>query len=249
MESKAVARKKQEVEQLMEKLKKAVSFYIVDYTGLDANAMNSMRGKFRSDNYEYFVIKNSILQRASERLGFEEINEVLAGPNSISISYDDPIGPARIINDNYKETELPTMQLCYIEGKWFSSDEARKLANLPSRDVLAGQMLNVLISPISGFVNLLQTHLSGLLRVVDGMCKKITEERPPVGEEQTKAPEEPEVEKEEEKVTLKEPEETIEEEVTGGEKTEEQSKDDDKEGDRKGEVSTEDQQEENKEEK
>jgi large subunit ribosomal protein L10 len=205
MEKKSVVKKQEAVEKLAEKLGKAKSFYIVDYTGLDANAMNALRGKFRSGNFEYFVTKNSILERASERLGFEEIREVLAGPNSISISYDDPIGPARIINDHYKETELPTVKLCCIEGKWFSSKEVRRLADLPSREVLLSQVLNLMNSPMSRFVGLISNLLSGLLRVIDGVREKRQDEQPAVREaeqeiqvSEEKKQEEPAVDKEKE---------------------------------------------------
>jgi large subunit ribosomal protein L10 len=210
MEREAIIKKKEAVEKLAEKLEKAISFYIVDYTGLDANAMNSLRGKFRSANYEYFVIKNSILQRASERLGLEEIKEVLAGPNSISISYDDPIGPARIINDCYKETELPTVKLCFIEGKWLSSKEVKRLADLPSREVLVGQVLNLMASPMSRLVGLLSNLLSGLLRVVDGIRENRQEEQPV---EQKMEQAQPEEEKQE-KAALNEDGKTAQKEET-----------------------------------
>ncbi len=191
MERKAIVKKREEVERLIEKLEKAVSFYIVDYTGLDANTMNDLRGKFKSKNFEYLVIKNSILERASEKLGYGEIKEILAGPNSISISYDDPIGPARIINDQYKETELPVVKLCFIEGNWLTAKEVKRLADLPPREVLVGQVLNLMISPMSRFVRLANNLISGFVRVVDGIREQrqqeVQAEVPP--EEQKEAPE------------------------------------------------------------
>jgi large subunit ribosomal protein L10 len=178
MERDAIARKKKEVERLTEKLEKATSFYLVDYTGLDANAMNILRKRFRSANCDYFVIKNSILQRASEKLGFGEVEKALAGPNSISISYEDPIGPARIIYEYYREANLPEVKLCYIEGKWFSAKEARRLADLPSREVLLSQLLNLLMSPMSRFAGIMHNLISGFARVVDGIREKKQKETP-----------------------------------------------------------------------
>lgn len=200
MERKVIAEKEKKVEKLAEKLEKANSFYIVDYTGLDANTMNDLRGKFKSKNFEYLVIKNSILERASEKLGFEEIKEVLAGPNSISISYDDPIGPARIINDQYKETELPVVKLCFIEGKWFTPKEVKRLADLPPREVLVGQLLNLMVSPMSRFVGLAHNLISGLVRVVDGIREKkqAEEHTAPPPEEKRDGEKKEEAEKKEE---------------------------------------------------
>lgn len=185
MENKAVTRKKREVEQLIEKLKRAVSFYIVDYTGLNANAMNTLRGKFRSGNFDYFVIKNTILKRAGENLELKRIEDVLIGPNAISISYKDPVGPAKIIHEFYKENEHPTVKLCYIEGKWFSAEEVKQIAILPSREILISRVVNLLSSPLYQCVNLLHSLFSRFVLVLDAIretkekgkeTEKLTEE-------------------------------------------------------------------------
>jgi large subunit ribosomal protein L10 len=175
MEKQAIKRKKEEVIRISEKMERAVSFYIVDYSGLDANAMNSLRRLFKKSNFEYFVVKNSILERVGDQLGLEEIPQVLKGPNAISISYEDPVGPAKIINDFYRENKRPEVKLCYIEGEWFLAEDVKKLAELPHREVLIGQMLNVMSSPLSQFVSLLSTVEESFVRVVDAIVE--TEEK------------------------------------------------------------------------
>ncbi|MCK4232873.1 50S ribosomal protein L10 [candidate division WOR-3 bacterium] len=175
MERSIIANKKECVKVLAEKLEKAVSFYIVDFTGLNANGMNNLRRKFKNNKFEYFVIKNSILERAGDNLGLEEIKTVLTGPNAISISYEDPIGPAKIISDFYKENKLLTVKLCYIEGKWYSSDEVKKLAGLPSKEVLLGQLFNLINNPVNKFVSLLGNILGNFVRVLDAI-KGVKEE-------------------------------------------------------------------------
>ncbi len=167
MERAAIKTKKQRVLNLEEKLKKAKAFYIVDFNGLGANDMNSLRKKFKSDNFEYFVIKNTILKLASEKLGFNEVLENLTGPNAISISYDDAIGPAKVINEYYKQHKLPKVKLCYVEGQWLAADGVRKVANLPSKAVLIGQVLNLFNSPITRFVNVLKNTLTNFVVVLD----------------------------------------------------------------------------------
>ena len=174
MERTAIVGKKEEVKKLTDKLEKAVSFYITDFTGLNANSMNRLRRKFSHNNFDYFVVKNTVLKRASDKLGFEKVLNILDGPNSITISYDDPIGPAKIINDFYKETKHLIVKICYIEGKWFSKEEVTKLASLPSREVLIGKLVYIINSPINQFVCLLRNLLCNFVRVVDEI-KKVKE--------------------------------------------------------------------------
>ncbi len=213
MEKTVVARKKEEVKKLTEKLKKAVSFYIVDYTGLNANDMNSLRRRFRHSKFEYFVIKNTILERASDKLGLEEVSKVLTGPNAISISYEDPIGPAKIFSDFYKENNLPTVKLCYIEGKWLSSDDVKKIAELPSKEVLFGQLLNLFSSPINRFVSLLRNTLSNFVRVLDEIKRVKEKETEEVKGEKQKEVEEVKGEKQKEVEEVKEEKQKEVEEV------------------------------------
>jgi large subunit ribosomal protein L10 len=215
MERIAIKKKKEEVQELEKKLKKAVSFFIVDFTGLDANEMNSLRKTFLKENYDYFVTHNNILKRASDNLDLKEIDAVLTGPNALSISYDNPIGPAKIIKDYYKENKLLSIKLCYIEGKWFSSEEAYKIADLPSKEVLIGQFLNLLFSPISRFSRVLKNVLSNCVSVFDEIRK-------------VKERESASVEAKKEEVRKKEKGEKTEKEVKEEEKPKEEVKEEEK---------------------
>ncbi|OQX56001.1 MAG: 50S ribosomal protein L10 [Candidatus Cloacimonas sp. 4484_209] len=171
MERPSVNQKKEEVKLLVDKLKKSTSFYIVDFSGLNANEMNDLRNRFKSNNFDYFVTKNTILKFASEKVGLEEISQVLTGPNAISISYEDPIGPAKIINDFYKERELPKVKLCYIEGKWYGEEEVRRIAKLPAKEVLIGQVVNLINAPINHFVTVLGNIITNFVCVVEEIRK------------------------------------------------------------------------------
>ncbi len=202
MEKQVIIRKKEKVERLVEKLKKAVSFYIVDFTGLNANEMNNLRRRFKNNNFEYFVTKNTILRLASEKLGFEQISEIITGVNAISISYEDPIGPAKIIAGFYKEKNLLSMKLCYIEGQWFSSQDIKKIADLPSKEILLGQLLNLLNSPVNQFVTLMKNILCNFVRVLDEI-KGVKEKESKEAEEIIEVKGEPQV-KEEVKEEVKE---------------------------------------------
>jgi len=171
MERAALKIKKKKVQDLEEKLARAKAFYIVDYNGLGTNEMNDLRRRFKRDDFDYFVVKNTILRLASEKLGLKEISQVLVGPNAISISYDDPVGPAKVIDHFYKEHKLPTIKLCYIEGQWLAADGVRKIVHLPSRDMLIAQVLNLINNPITRFVYLLSNLLTNFVRVLDEIRK------------------------------------------------------------------------------
>src|SRR5881409_2369839 len=86
------ARKEQKVEQvelLAEKLKKAKVAVLTDYRGLTVSQMQELRGKLRSGDVEYRVIKNTIARREAEAAGHPNLQPELKGPIAIAFGYDD----------------------------------------------------------------------------------------------------------------------------------------------------------------
>jgi ribosomal protein L10 len=68
------ARKEQKAEQvelLTEKLKKARVAVLTDYRGLTVSQMQELRGRFRTGDVEYRVVKNTLARRAAEAAGVD----------------------------------------------------------------------------------------------------------------------------------------------------------------------------------
>jgi large subunit ribosomal protein L10 len=49
------------------------------------------------------------------------------------------------------------------EGKFLSADEVKTLADLPSKEVMIGSVINTLLAPVNDTVNALSGNLHGLL--------------------------------------------------------------------------------------
>ena len=95
------ARREQKVEQvdlLIEKLKKAKVAVLTDYRGLKVNQIQELRGKLRTANVEYRVVKNTLARRAAESAGYKALESELKGPIAIAFGYDDLSLPPRLIN-------------------------------------------------------------------------------------------------------------------------------------------------------
>ena len=74
MSSEAIIAKKAElVDVVAEKMKAAVSIVVVDSRGLTVEQDTVLRRNLRESEVEFKVIKNSILRRAAEKAGLEEL--------------------------------------------------------------------------------------------------------------------------------------------------------------------------------
>ena len=171
------ARKEQKAEQvevLTEKLRKAKVALLTDYRGLTVTQLQELRGRLRTGDVEYRVVKNTLARRAAEAAGVPDLQSELEGPVAIAFGYDDLSLPSRLINEWLRATRLKLdVKGGLVEGRVFSPDQVKQLADLPSRESLIAQLMGTLQSPVSQLVGIMQTPLQQLLGVLNAYKTKL----------------------------------------------------------------------------
>ncbi|MGH7765346.1 MAG: 50S ribosomal protein L10 [Candidatus Dormibacteraceae bacterium] len=171
------ARKEQKAEQvdlLTEKLKQAKVAVLTDYRGLKVSQIQELRGKLRGGDVDYRVIKNTLARRAAAAAGHPALEPVLTGPVAIAFGYDDLSAPSKLINEFVRATRLKVEIVGgLVEGRVFSPDQVRQLADLPSRETLLAQLLGTLQSPVAQLVGIMQTPLQQLRGVLEAYKTKL----------------------------------------------------------------------------
>jgi len=171
------ARKEQKAEQvelLSEKLKKAKVAVLTDYRGLTVSQIQELRGKLRSGDVEYRVVKNTLARRAAEAAGVPALQSELEGPVAIAFGYDDLSLPSKLINEFVRSTRLKVdVKGGLVEGRVFSPEQVKQLADLPSRETLIAQLLGTLQSPVGQLVAIMQTPHQQLLGVLNAYKNKL----------------------------------------------------------------------------
>jgi len=159
--------KGQVVAEVKDRLERARAAILTDYRGLDVTGITELRERLREAGAEYRVVKNTLTARAAEALGLEEVIEFLEGPTAIAFAYDDPVVPAKVINQfarTHKELEIKAGLL----GKAvIDAGRVRQLAELPSRDELLGQFVGTVAAPLTGLVTVLAGPMRGLVTALD----------------------------------------------------------------------------------
>jgi len=171
------ARKEQKAEQvelLTEKLKRAKVAVLTDYRGLTVTQIQDLRSKLRTGDVEYRVVKNTLTRRAAEAAGFPGLQSELEGPVAIAFGYDDLSLPAKLINEWVRQTRLKLdVKGGLVEGRVFSPDQVKQLADLPSRETLLAQLLGTLQSPVGQLVAIMQTPHQQLVGVLNAYKNKL----------------------------------------------------------------------------
>ena len=148
--AKVLSEKQAIVASLVEDLKAANSGVLVDYKGITVAEDTALRHELRENGVEYAVVKNTLLRRALDDVELGELDGVLNGTTSMAISKDDPIAPMRIVNKYAKQMgDRFNIKAGFMDGKVLPLDDVIAMAELPSKDALLGQVLGMMLAPIT----------------------------------------------------------------------------------------------------
>jgi large subunit ribosomal protein L10 len=176
------SQKEQLVIELKEKMKGATALYYTDFTGLNVKRMTELRRRLKRANVQYLVIKNSLALRAVNESGL--IGERLRGPTGLVVSKD-PIVAAKLLTDFAKENDKrPSVKGGLFEGKAIDQAQVTKLASMPSREQMLGQLGGYLQSPMSAFLG----AMNGVLYNFAGALEALKAQRESAGAIVVEAP-------------------------------------------------------------
>jgi len=167
----ATAEKEQTVGELNELIAHSKSIYLTDFQGMNVELATKMRRRLREAKVEYRVAKNTLTKLALKAHGMEGLNSYLEGPTGIAFGPDE-VSAAKVLADFAKEFEKPALKAAYVSGQVYGPDGIKALAKLPPREVLLGQFIGALRSPMQGFASVLSGSLRQMVGVIDAIGKK-----------------------------------------------------------------------------
>ena len=173
MPSEKILLEKQEyVAQLTEKLKNSVAGVVVSYKGISVADDTKLRRELRNAGVDYAVVKNTMLHRAAENLGYSELDTVLHGSTALALSATDHVAAAKILSKFAETNKKLELKAGFVEGKVIDANGVKALAEMPSKEVLVAKVLGGLNAPITGFVGVLNANLRGLVVALNAIAEK-----------------------------------------------------------------------------
>jgi large subunit ribosomal protein L10 len=136
--------------------------FVVDYRGISVPQVAELRAKLREADATFKVVKNSLTERAADQVGAETLKALLEGPTALTFVRGDIATAAKAVADYGRATQLLPFKGGLMDGAALDPEQIRSLSRLPSREVLYGQLVGVVASPISGLVRTLGGLLGGL---------------------------------------------------------------------------------------
>jgi large subunit ribosomal protein L10 len=141
--------KKESVAYLKERFARAKAVVLTDYKGITVAEISDARRKLRSANVEYKVVKNTLAKIAAGDTPVSVARDYFDGPTGVAIGFDDPVSIVRSVLDYSKENAKLVVKCGVIEGTLVQEKDLKKIAHLPSREVLLSMMAGAFTAPAS----------------------------------------------------------------------------------------------------
>lgn len=168
-----LAQKKAVVEDITSNLQSANALYVVNYSGISVEQVNALRALFTEEGVTYKVYKNTLMHRAMEKVGgYDAAFDHLEEQNAFIFTDEDLGKPAKILKKYIKENNKPEFKMAIIEGQVFKSNQLDQLAALKSKNEIIGDIMGLLLSPISNVISGLQAQGSNILGAVKEIANK-----------------------------------------------------------------------------
>ena len=127
---------------------KAQTLVMAEYRGITVADMTRLRSQARDKGVNLSVLKNTLARRAVTGSAFEVVSDQMTGPLIYGFSTD-AVAAAKVVSDFAKTNDKLVIRGGAFAGKALDVNGVKQLANIPSKEVLLGQLCGLLMSPIS----------------------------------------------------------------------------------------------------
>ncbi|MEA3033138.1 MAG: large subunit ribosomal protein [Sphingomonadales bacterium] len=177
------------IDEVASQIEEAQAIFAVDYRGLTVKQAADLRGRLIQIDASLRVVKNTLTERAADEVGAEVLKQFLQGPTAFTFVNGDPVLAAKAIAGFRREAQMPEFKGGWMDGKELSVADIEALSKLPSLDVMHGQLVGMIASPLAGLVRSLNALLSGIAIALGQIAEQglVTGEAP-APEPETEAP-------------------------------------------------------------
>jgi large subunit ribosomal protein L10 len=162
------------VSDLKESFASSTGLFLISYRGMSVAQLQRLRKMVRQNQGHLKVAKVRLVKRAIEGLpGSENLTDFLREQVALVFAEKESPAIAKMIYDFAKENEALKIVAGYIDASVYPASAVSRIATLPSREVLLGQLCGTLKAPMSRLVGLFSGMQTKLVMVV----KQIEEQK------------------------------------------------------------------------
>lgn len=168
----ATQKKIETVQKLTDKVARARTMVITDYTGLKHKQLEELRKSLKKVKAEFTVTKNTLLKKALSENKKTISEDLLNASTGALFAYEDEAAPVKTLADFFKAAASGKIRGGLLGQVKMTEAEVQQLASLPSREILLSKLVGQLMAPVSGLHNALSWNIRKLVWTLDGIKSK-----------------------------------------------------------------------------
>ena len=161
-----------EVQNLKTLIEGKGNFILTNYSGTKVKSLSVLRRRLREKNADYKVVKNNLLKRALSDTGYVNMDEYLKGPLGVAFVKDEIGEVAKVLKEFSVENEKFSMSAGVLDKVIYNQEQIKRIADLPSKEVLLSQLLSVINGPARGMAVGVNQIMASLARGIKAVAEK-----------------------------------------------------------------------------
>ncbi len=147
------------VQNLTEKISKAKAMIMTDYRGIKHKDLENIRKLLKKSNAELVVSKNTLMLRALGTKA-DSIASAFTDSTAVLFEYGDEVAPLKELLKFFKTSAMGKAKSGMLGDRVLTENEVARLATLPSKDMLLGQLVRQLMGPVQSLHHALSFNLN-----------------------------------------------------------------------------------------
>jgi large subunit ribosomal protein L10 len=172
--------KERVVSQLAERLRSTETLMVADYRGLTMPEIEELRTRLLEAGARFTVVKNTLTKLAAEQADTPEVLELIDGPTAIAFleADGDPVAVAKVLSETARARDVLVIRGGILEGSLVGDEAIKRLATLPSAEVLRAQLVGAVSGPLTTVVGLFAAPLRDFVGVLEARIRQLQESEP-----------------------------------------------------------------------
>jgi large subunit ribosomal protein L10 len=164
--------KAQVIEEVAGAIQESQAVFAVDYRGISVPQAAELRTALRGADATFTVVKNTLSERAADQVGADGLKELLSGPTAMTFVRGDAAAAAKALRDFRRGTGGTLLEFKggWMNGQPLTPADVDAIAQLPSRDVLYGQLVGMVASPLTGLAAAMGGLIGGIARQLQAIA-------------------------------------------------------------------------------
>jgi large subunit ribosomal protein L10 len=150
------------IDDVASQIQEAQAIFAVDYRGLSVRQAADLRARLIEIDANLRVVKNTLTERAADKAGVEDLKQYLDGPTAFTFVKGDPVLAAKALAAFRREAQKPEFKGGWMDGRALTVEDLEALSRLPSLEVMHGQLVGMVATPLTSLVRGLNSLLSGI---------------------------------------------------------------------------------------